>query len=61
MKNVAPLNTLADKAVASAGALYRTVEIVQKGAIPLDLVVSTMVTAVHDFNELKTELVRRGG
>ena len=61
MKSVAPLNNLADKAVASAGALYRTVDIVAKGAIPLDLVVSSMVTAVHDFNALKTELVRRSG
>eukprot|EP00271_Cylindrocystis_brebissonii_P014456 TRINITY_DN357_c0_g2_i5.p1 TRINITY_DN357_c0_g2~~TRINITY_DN357_c0_g2_i5.p1 ORF type:complete len:323 (-),score=107.38 TRINITY_DN357_c0_g2_i5:1743-2711(-) len=56
MKDVGELNNLTEKAVQSAGALYRSVEIVHTGAIPLELVATAVVTVVDDFNKLKVEL-----
>lgn len=57
MKDPENLNSYAEKAIEAAGTLYRTFEIVQQGAVPIDLVVSSVSSTVENFRHLKTELV----
>eukprot|EP00897_Mesotaenium_endlicherianum_P010458 jgi/Mesen1/9440/ME000062S08916 len=62
-KDVTKLNELMERAGKSTGSLYRHLDMLKTGQIPVTLVVETLVSTVDDFNALKDELAefRREG